>query len=132
MELELRRETVRCWQAVCRTTLEQEETAECIVPDACPDIWQVLDSQGRMLLQRREPQEGRGEFSGLIRVNILYQPEGEGAIQAMETTLPFAASPDLPQVNRRCILRAEPQSFWSLSPYKHPDLFLPPRFLTDI
>ena len=50
MELELRRENVRCWQAVCRTTLEQEETAECIVPDACPDIWQVLDSRGRMLL----------------------------------------------------------------------------------
>ena len=112
MELELRRETVRCWQAVCRTTLEQEETAECIVPDACPDIWQVLDSQGRMLLQRREPQEGRGEFSGLIRVNILYLPEGEGAVQTMEVTLPFAASPDLPQVTRRCILRAEPRLLW--------------------
>ena len=109
MELELRRETVRCWQAVCRTTLEQEETAECIVPDACPDIWQVLDSQGRMLLQRKEPQEGRGEFSGLIRVNILYQPEGEGPVQTMEAALPFAASPDLAQVTRRCVLRAEPR-----------------------
>ena len=112
MELELRRETVRCWQAVCRTTLEQEETAEVIVPDACPDIWQVLDSQGRMLLQRKEPQEGRGEFSGLIRVNILYQPEGEGAIQTMEATLPFSASPDLAQVTRRCVLRAEPRLLW--------------------
>ena len=109
MELELRRENVRCWQAVCRTTLEQEETAECIVPDACPDIWQVLDSQGRMLLQRKEPQEGRGEFSGLIRVSILYQPEGEGPVQSMETALPFAVSPDLPQVTRRCLLRGEPR-----------------------
>ena len=109
MELELRRENIRCWQAVCRTTLEQEETAECIVPDACPDIWQVLDSRGRMLLQRKEPQEGRGEFSGLIRVNILYQPEGEGPIQTMEAALPFAAAPDLPQVTRRCVLRAEPR-----------------------
>ncbi|MBR5534289.1 MAG: DUF3794 domain-containing protein [Ruminiclostridium sp.] len=112
MELEFRRETVRCWQAVCRTTLEQEETAECIVPDACPDIWQVLDSRGRMLLQRKEPQEGRGEFSGLIRVNILYQPEGEGALESMEVTLPFAASPDLSQVTRRCVLRAEPRLLW--------------------
>ena len=109
MELELRRENIRCWQAVCRTTLEQEETAECIVPDACPDIWQVLDSRGRMLLQRKEPQEGRGEFSGLIRVNVLYQPEGEGPIQTMEAALPFAAAPDLPQVTRRCVLRAEPR-----------------------
>ena len=109
MELELRRENVRCWQAVCRTTLEQEETAEIIVPDACPDIWQVLDSQGRMLLQRKEPQEGRGEFSGLIRASILYQPEGEGPVQSMEAALPFSVSPDLPQVTRRCILRGEPR-----------------------
>lgn len=109
MELELRRESVRCWQAVCRTTLEQEETAEIIVPDACPDIWQVLDSQGRMLLQRKEPQEGRGEFSGLIRASILYQPEGEGPVQSMEAVLPFGVSPDLPQVTRRCVLRAEPR-----------------------
>ena len=45
MELELRRESVRCWETVCRTKLEQEETAEMIVPDACPDIWQVLDGE---------------------------------------------------------------------------------------
>lgn len=109
MELELRREIVRCWQAVCRTTLEQEETAEMIVPDACPDIWQVLDGQGKMLLQRKEPQDGRGEFSGLIRASILYQPEGEGPIQVMEVTLPFAVSPDLPQVTRRSVIQAEPR-----------------------
>ena len=36
MELELRQETVRGWETVCRTTLEQEETAEAIVPDARP------------------------------------------------------------------------------------------------
>ena len=28
MELELRQETMRGWQTVCRTTLEQEETGE--------------------------------------------------------------------------------------------------------
>ena len=52
MELELRQETMRGWQTVCRTTLEQEETGETIVPDACPDIWQVLDGEARLLLQR--------------------------------------------------------------------------------
>ena len=53
MELELRQETVRGWESVCRATLEQEETAEMIVPDACPDIWQVLDGEARLLLQRK-------------------------------------------------------------------------------
>lgn len=105
MELELRRESVRCWETVCRTTLEQEETAEMIVPDACPDIWQVLDGEGKLLLQRKEPQEGKAEFSGLLKVTILYQPEGEGNLEAMEVTLPIAASPDLPEVTRRCMLQ---------------------------
>lgn len=109
MELELRRESVRCWETVCRTTLEQEETAEMIVPDACPDIWQVLDGEGKLLLQRKEPLEGKAEFSGLLKVTILYQPEGEGDLEAMEVTLPVAASPDLPKVTRRCMLQVSPK-----------------------
>ncbi|MGM9578517.1 MAG: SPOCS domain-containing protein [Evtepia sp.] len=109
MELELQRESVRCWETVCRTTLEQEETAETIVPDACPDIWQVLDGEGRLLLQRKEPQEGKAELSGLLKVTILYQPEGEETMESMEVTLPFSLSPDLPQLTRRCLLRVTPR-----------------------
>lgn len=109
MELELRQETVRGWERVCRTMLEQEETAEMIVPDACPDIWQVLDGEARLLLQRKEPQDGRGEFSGLLKTAILYQPEGEQGVRAMEVTLPFSASPELSQLTRRSILHVVPQ-----------------------
>ena len=93
MELELRQETVRGWETVCRTTLEQEETAEAIVPDARPDIWQVLDGQARLLLQRNEAQDGRGELAGLLKTTILYQPEGGQGVEAMEVTLPFSAAP---------------------------------------
>ena len=109
MELELRQETVRCWESVCRTTLEQEETSEMIVPDACPDIWQVLDGEGRLLLQRKEPQDGKAELAGLLKVTILYQPEGENGVRALDLTLPFAASPDLNQVTRRCCLHVRPR-----------------------
>ena len=110
MELELRQQTVRCWETVCRTAWEQEETAETIVPDACPDIWQVLDGSGTLLIQRKEPQEGRAELAGLLRVNVLYQPEGEeSGIRAMEVTVPFSASPELAGCTRRAVLRAEPR-----------------------
>ena len=108
-ELELRQELASCWETVCRTTWEQEETGEMIVPDACPDIWQVLDAQTRLLMQRREPQEDKAECSGLLKTTILYQPEGEGAIQTMETTLPFSASPELDRLTRRCMLTVRPQ-----------------------
>ena len=109
MELELRQETMRGWQTVCRTTLEQEETGETIVPDACPDIWQVLDGEARLLLQRKECQEGRGEFSGLLKTTILYQPEGEEGVCAMEVALPFSASPELKGLTRRSQLHVLPR-----------------------
>lgn len=109
MELELRQETARGWETVCRATLEQEETAEMIVPDACPDIWQVLDGEARLLLQRKEAQDGRGEFSGLLKTTILYQPEGKQGMGSMEVTLPFSLSPDLTNLTRRSHLHVVPR-----------------------
>lgn len=109
MELELRQETVQCWETACRTTIEQEETAEMIVPDARPDIFQVVDGETRLLLQRKEPQDGKAEFSGLLKTTILYRPEGEGGMQTMEVTLPFAASPELSCITRRSVLRVTPR-----------------------
>lgn len=104
MELELRKETLRCWETVCRMTLEQEATTETIVPDACPDVWQVLDGEGRIFLQRREAQEGKAECAGLIRTTILYQPEGAEGVRTMEVTTPFSVSPEAPRLTRRCLL----------------------------
>ena len=56
MELELKRDAIHCFETVADVTICQEETQEAIVPDACPDIWQVLDGEARLLLQRKEPQ----------------------------------------------------------------------------
>ena len=110
MELELQQSPLGGWETVCRTTLEQEETAEAIVPDARPDIWQVLDGQARLLLlQRKEAQEGRGEVAGLLKVTVLYQPEGSQGVETMEVTLPFSAAPELPKLTRRGALHAVPR-----------------------
>ena len=104
MELELKKETLRCWEPVCHMTLEQEATTETIVPDACPDVWQVLDGEGHLFLQRREAQDGKAECAGLIRTAILYQPEGGEGVRSMEVTTPFSVSPEVPRLTRRCML----------------------------
>ncbi len=108
MELELRQETVRGWETVCRTTLEQEETAEAIVPDARPDIWQVLDGQARLLFQRNEAQEGRGAGRPAENHHPL-SARGRPGVEAMEVTLPFSAAPDLPQLTRRGTVHVVPR-----------------------
>ena len=46
MELELERTELSGYETVLNTTLFQEETMEMIVPDACPDILRILDTEG--------------------------------------------------------------------------------------
>ncbi len=116
MDLECRQETVNCWEAVGRRKVEREESGEMIVPDACPDVGEVLVVRPRLLLQRREAGEGRGEFAGLIKTTILYRPEGESGEAAMEVTLPFSATVEEPAITSGCILWTEP---WVLTADVH-------------
>jgi len=109
MELELRQDYISCWDTVHHTVVNQEETAEMIVPDACPDILQILDGEGKIFLQRKEATEGRGEFSGLIKVCVLYLPEKGGGMRSMEAVLPFACSTESSAITRRSQLMAFPR-----------------------
>ena len=108
MELECRGETVTRWETVSGLSIEREESGEMIVPDACPDVGEVLLRRPRLFLQRREAMEGRGEFSGLIRVGILYRPEEGEGIASMEVTLPFSATAEDKGLTKDCVLRITP------------------------
>ena len=46
MELELDRTQRSGYEAVLDTTVCREETLESIVPDACPDILRICDTEG--------------------------------------------------------------------------------------
>ena len=58
MELELDRTQLNGYEALLDTTLFQEETLEMIVPDACPDILRVVETDGKVLLRSKEAMEG--------------------------------------------------------------------------
>lgn len=109
MELELRQETVRGWETVCRTTLEQEETAEAIVPDARPDHLAGAGWPGPPAPPEKRNPGRPGELAGLLKTTILYQPEGGQGVEAMEVTLPFSAAPDLPRLTRRGTVHVVPR-----------------------
>ena len=75
MELELNRSELRGYDTVVDTTLFSEETLESIVPDACPDILRILETDGVVCVKSREASEGRAEVRGVIRTTVLYLPE---------------------------------------------------------
>ena len=76
MEFELDRTQMNGFHAVLNTPLRQEETLEMIVPDACPDILRVVETDGKALLGRKEAMDGRAEVTGTIRACVLYIPDG--------------------------------------------------------
>ena len=99
LELELEETPLSGYEQVHETTAVQEETMEMIVPDACPDILRIVDTEARAELGSRESQEGRAEVSGTVRGGILYLPEGEEGPRKLELTIPFRCTVEHPAIH---------------------------------
>ena len=96
MELELERDTIKGYRTVAEVTLCQEETLESIVPDACPDILRIVDVYGQATLSGKQAREDLAVVNGMVRVAILYQPEGGSGLRRMEMGLPFTCQAEAP------------------------------------
>lgn len=89
MELELKKTSLDAYETGGELTLTQEETAETIVPDYCPDIARIIETDGKVYLHSRELRDGKAEVSGTVRVTVLYTPDGEGGVRTLEFAMPF-------------------------------------------
>lgn len=109
MELELERTALDGFNAVLETAVAQEETMESIVPDACPDLLGVCDTEGVVCLHRKEAMEGRAELSGTIHALLLCRPDGEVGLRRLEVDLPFTCTADSPDITPGCKVVALPR-----------------------
>lgn len=109
MELNLLKERFACWEELPELTQSCEAGAEMIVPDYCPDIARIVDTSGTLLLRTCTLVEGRAAVSGAVRVTVLYLPEGERRVRALQYTLPVEASFDVPSGGRGTSVRLEGQ-----------------------
>lgn len=98
MELNLRQQRVPYLEPVAAVVHNQEETAECIVPDSSPDIERVLDTSGLVLLRGKECREGSSTASGSIRVWVVYLAEKEQIPRRLELTIPFSTRLEHPSL----------------------------------
>ena len=109
MELELEQTLVRGCACVAESALFPEETLEMIVPDACPDIGRILDTQAWVELGGHTAGEGRVELSGTVRAAVLYLPEGEDGPRRLEAAIPFHSGGEAPKVTSACMLTVLPR-----------------------
>jgi hypothetical protein len=91
-----------CWSQILHTTLNREETLEMIVPDACPDILEILDTHAVPELRRWECGEGNLSLSGRVCCAVLYRPEGEGGVARLRAELPLQFTAELEGMTAQC------------------------------
>lgn len=94
MDMELQRTCLDGFQTILDQTVIQEETLESIVPDACPDIQRIVDTDGEVCMRTRELSEGSLRVGGSIRATVIYIPDGEPGARRMEVRIPFVCSVD--------------------------------------
>ncbi len=109
MEFNLKQDQLNGYRTLLDTVIAHEETMEAIVPDACPDIAQVVDTWGQVLLKSREAQEGRVEATGTVQCVVLYRPDGESGLRRMEVGVPFTCAASAEGVTPACRVVASPQ-----------------------
>lgn len=109
MELELQQQELLHYEPILTTTLVREETMEMIVPDALPDILNVLDTGGMALLGRRECAAGCATVTGTLRFDILYHPEGMEGVRPMTAELPFQLTAESEAIPAGALCVASPR-----------------------
>lgn len=92
MELELKKETLQFYEFSTVSTAVHEESTETIVPDYCPDIARIIDSDGKVFLRSKDIQGDKAIVTGSVKVTVLFTPEGENGIRNLEFVLPFNTS----------------------------------------
>ena len=90
MELSFETRPVRYLGHILHETGRQEETAEVIVPDSCPDVERVVFASASALLRGTECRAGSVLISGGIRASALCVPEDGTSPQKLDAYLPFS------------------------------------------
>lgn len=109
MELELNRTHLTGYETVLDTTVFQEETLETIVPDACPDILRLVDTQGKIFLKGKATSDGRVTLTGTARLAVLYLPDGQAGPCRVEVNIPFSVSAEDRRIKSGCLVVAVPR-----------------------
>ena len=108
MELELKKECLDTYELGEPQTLTQEETAETIVPDYCPDIARIVDTAGQLTIREKLLSESRCTVSGSVKVTVLCGlPKGDKTDYIIQKSVEAGAEEILFFNSDRCVARPD-------------------------
>lgn len=108
MELPFEKTVCRYWKQKLYTLENREETQELRLPDSMPDVGRVISSWGQVILRGKDWHSRGVGISGGVMVWVLYSPEDGGALQRLESWIPFQARADFPEPGDDGVIRVEP------------------------
>jgi hypothetical protein len=92
MEFPLIADKVSCERKAHSFDITREESVEVIVPDALPDIAEILCVHADAFVRGKEADTGRGSVSGVVRAEFVYAPADGNRPGRLEAELPFSVS----------------------------------------
>lgn len=104
MELVFQESNLEYLSRILCDTVTQEQTADLIVPDSCPDCERVVDAFGTVLIRSAECSAGSASVSGTVRAGVLFVTQ-DGLVEPIEAQIPFSVRRDFPAENADCTLQ---------------------------
>ncbi len=87
--MELKKQTFLYYQTVLDASSAPEVTADMIVPDSYPDMVSVVSATGQACVKEKVLRDDRLDLTGMVRVGVLYRPEGEDGLRKLDVVIPF-------------------------------------------
>lgn len=107
MELPFEKTVCRYWKQKLYSLVSREENQELRLPDSMPDVGRIISSWGQVILRGKDWRDRGVNISGGVMVWVLYSPEDGGALQHLESWIPFQAKCDFPDAQDNGEVRVE-------------------------
>lgn len=107
MELPFEKTVCRYWKQKLYTLVNREETQEVKLPDSMPDVGRIIASWGQVILRGKDWRGSGLGINGGVMVWVLYAPEDGGALQKLESWIPWKASVDFTEHGDDGVIRVE-------------------------
>lgn len=88
MDIRFKGASLPYFERILNTAVSQEDTAETIIPDALPDVAELLMTDGQSLIRGKDVHRSGVSVSGISELNVLYRTE-EGGMSRLPVEIPF-------------------------------------------
>lgn len=102
MEVALKTEKYNRFEPVWHEITGGEFAADCVVPDTMPDIRDLLNAEGTLLLRSKTTEAGCVALTASVQGMVVYFPENEAMPRCLSVSVPVEMRLDAPQIQEDC------------------------------